>query len=338
MKAAITAGDGEVQVVERPDPRVSGAALVRVTAAGICGTDLKVLGGKVAALRPVALGHEIIGQVEVPAPGSAIPAGARVVIDPSVHCGRCEVCLRDLPHLCPNGGLMGRDFDGGFAGLVAVPPERLHVLPDEVSDADGVLVQMLTTCVHAQERLRPRLGQSGLVVGLGATGLLQVRLLAARGVAPVIGVSRSAAKRALAVRLGATITAPPADALDVVRDMTNGAGVDIAVEAVGHRDALVQAMTAAGLGATVLIFGTIAPAADGLPTYDWYLKELTLLNTRAARPRDFTSAIAAIRDGVVRPGSLITSTYPLDDAAAALAASARPDQIKVTLSIGQAAS
>jgi len=73
----------------------------------------------------------------------------------------------------------------------------------------------------------------------------------------------------------------------------------------------------------------------GLPTYDWYLKEFTLLNTRAARPRDFTSAIAAIRDGVVRPGPLITSTYPLDDTAAALAASARTDQVKVTLSIGE---
>jgi L-iditol 2-dehydrogenase len=335
VKAAITAGDGEVQVVERPDPRGSGIALVRVTTAGICGTDLKVLGGQVAALRPVVLGHEVMGRVEVSAPGSAIPAGARVVIDPSVHCGRCDVCLRDLPHLCRNGGLMGRDFDGGFAGLVAAAPERLHVLPDEVSDADGVLVQMLTTCVHAQARLRPQLGQSGLVVGLGATGLLHVRLLAARGVTPVIAVSRSEAKRALAAEFGATVTVLPEDALDVVRDATSGAGVDIAIEAVGKREALVQAMTAAGPGGTVLIFGIIAPAADGLPTYDWYLKELTLLNTRAARPRDFTSAISAIRDGVVRPGLLITSTYPLDDTAAALAASARTDQIKVTLSIGE---
>lgn len=232
---------------------------------------------------------------------------------------------------------MGRDFDGGFAGLAAAAPERLHVLPDQVSDADGVLVQMLTTCVHAQERLRPQLGQSGLVVGLGATGLLHVRLLAARGVMPVIGVSRSEVKRQLAAEFGATVTALPEEALDVVRDVTGGAGVDIAIEAVGRRDALVQAMTAAGPGGTVLIFGMITPAADGLPAYDWYLKELTL-NTRAARPRDYTSAIAAIRDGVVRPGSLITSTYPLDDTAAALAASARTDQIKVTLSIGEDAS
>lgn len=104
MKAAITVGDGEVQVVERPDPRSSGIALVRVTTAGICGTDLKVLGGKVAAVRPVVLGHEVMGRVEVPAPGSGIPAGARVVIDPSVHCGRCHVCLRDLPHLCRTAG------------------------------------------------------------------------------------------------------------------------------------------------------------------------------------------------------------------------------------------
>jgi threonine dehydrogenase-like Zn-dependent dehydrogenase len=95
-------------------------------------------------------------------------------------------------------------------------------------------------------------------------------------------------------------------------------------------------MTATGPGGTVLIFGTIAPTAGGvagLPTYDWYLKELTLVNTRAARPRDFTASIRAISDGLVRPSSLITSAFPLEDAGDALAAAARPKEIKVTIDV-----
>jgi L-iditol 2-dehydrogenase len=336
VKAALATGPGQVEVAEVPDPVPGdGQSVVRVTRAGICGTDLKVLDGKVPSLRPVILGHELTGKVEAPAPGSAFTPGARVVIDPSSYCGGCEVCRRDRPHLCPNGGLMGRDSHGGFAELVAVPDHRLHPLPDEVGDDDAVLVQMLTTCVHGQALLHPELGQSGLVIGLGATGLLHVQLLAARGVAPVIGVSRSQAKRTLAAELGATVTATPEDALGVVADATGGRGAEIAIECAGDRDALIQAMAATGLGGTVLIFGTIAPTAEGvaLPTYDWYLKELRLLNTRAARPRDFTASIRVIGDGLVRPSSLITSSYPLPEAGAALAAAARPEEIKVTIDV-----
>jgi threonine dehydrogenase-like Zn-dependent dehydrogenase len=334
VRALVAAGPGLLDVLDRPEPEPGRAALVRVRVAGICGTDLKVAHGKVPARYPLILGHEVMGVVESPAPGSAVPAGARVVVDPAVSCGRCDLCLRDRPHLCPNGGLIGRDADGGFAELVAVPVTRLHVLPDGIGDENAVLVQMLSTVIHAQTLIRPQIGQSGLVVGLGASGLLHVRLLAARGVAPIVGISRSQAKRTLAERLGATVTGTPDEAADLVAEATGGLGADIAVECAGQRDALVQAMTEVAAGGTVLIFGTIAPSADGLPTYDWYLKELKLVSSRAARPRDFTDAIRAIRDGLVRPGDLITAAYPLEEGPAALAAAGRPEEIKVTMTIG----
>jgi L-iditol 2-dehydrogenase len=333
MKAAVVHGPDQLAIEDLPAPEPGSDALVRVHQAGICITDLKVLHASVPARQPVVLGHELMGRVEIAAPGSAIPAGARVVIDPSSACGYCPVCLRDLPHLCPGGGLMGRDLDGGFAELVPVPGHRLHALPDEISDADAVLLQMLSTCVHAQSRLAPQLGQSGLIVGLGAAGLLQVQLLAARGVAPLIGISESAAQRALGERLGATVTGTPAEAAAVVHDATGGLGADIGIECTGSRDALVQVMEAAALGGTVLIQATIPGSADQLPVYDWYLKELTILNTRAARPRDFTAAIRAVADGLVQPGQLISSSYPLAKLADALAAAARPQETKVTITV-----
>jgi threonine dehydrogenase-like Zn-dependent dehydrogenase len=187
--------------------------------------------------------------------------------------------------------------------------------------------------VHAHSQIRLELGQVGLVVGLGTAGLLHVQLLAAQGVRTIIGISRSGAKRALAMEFGATSVAGPAEALALVADVTEGRGADIAIECAGKAETLIQAMEGAGYGATVLIFGTTAPVADGMPTYEWYRKELTLLNPRAARPRDFTAAISAVRDGLVSPARLITSSYPLDEFEAAVLAAARPEQIKVMLTV-----
>lgn len=332
MKAVVVEAPGSVAVRDRPDPVPGIGALVRMLGAGICGTDVKIVSGGLPARLPVILGHEAVGRVEVPAPGSDIPAGSRVVVDPAASCGECEVCRDDLPHLCPRGGLMGRDFDGALAELVAVPERRLHVIPDEVGFADAMLLQVLSTCMHAQSRLRHQFGKSAVVIGLGATGLLHVMLLSAAGVAPVVGISRSPARRSLASELGATAAGTPAQAPELVAELTGGRGADIAIECAGTQETLAQAMRLAGFGGTVLVFGTMT-SADGVPLYDQYLKELTLVGSRAARPRDMSAAIRAVSGGRLRPGRLITASYPLADAAAAVAATGKPDQVKVTITI-----
>jgi L-iditol 2-dehydrogenase len=334
MRAVVVEGPGRFGIQDLAVPASAGRALVRVERGGICGTDLKILHGEVPAKVPVILGHEVVGRVEVPAPDpGAVPAGTRVVIDPSSSCGVCEVCRRDLPHLCPHGGLAGRDEDGGFAEFIAAADRRLHPVPEDMSAEDAVMLQVLSTCVHAQTRIHPEIGGTAVVVGLGVTGLLHVRLLAVSGIATIVAISRSAAKRSLALEFGATAVAAPADALALVASVTGGSGADIAVECVGKPESLIQATAAAAPGASVLIFGTISPVADGMPTYEWYHKELTLLNTRAARPRDFTAAISAVRAGLVSPGRLVTSRYPLEDIGAAVEAAGRPGEIKVTLGV-----
>jgi threonine dehydrogenase-like Zn-dependent dehydrogenase len=332
VKVVVFEEPGRMTVRERPNPRPGGGAIVRVLGTGLCGTDLKIAHGELPARFPVILGHEVVGRVDAAAPGGAIPAGSRVVVDPAVSCGVCEVCRRDLPHLCPQGGLMGRDFDGGLAELIAIPEQRLHLIPAGVSFADAMLLQVLSTCVHAQSQLPALVGRSAVVVGLGAAGLLHVMLLAAAGAVPIIGIGRSPAKRDMAVELGATSAAAPADAPQMVAGLTDGSGADIVIESAGTPQTLMLAMQAAGAGGTVLIFGTTA-TADGLPVYDWYLKELTLLNSRAARPRDLSAAIRAVHSGLLHPGRLITARYALPDAAAAFEAAARPDQIKVTVTV-----
>lgn len=308
-------------------------ALIRVGQAGLCGTDLKIAAGEIPVARPRVLGHEMTGWVDQPGARGLLEAGTPVLVNPAVFCGHCALCRRDLPQLCADGGLLGRDADGVFADLVAVDEACLHPLPPSLPADGAALLQVLSTCVHAQSLLTIRPEDSAVVVGLGVSGLLHVQLLRDRGVPVIVGVTRSAAKRELARRFGATDAVAPGDAADAVAAHTGGHGADVSIETAGNQHALAQAMRLAAPGGTVLMYGTTAPTADGLPTYDWYLKELTIRSTRAARPRDCDLAIRLYADRRVELAPLITARFPVERAAQALAACAEPGQLKVVLGV-----
>ena len=343
MRAALLDPSGKVCVRQVAPPEPDGRALVRVAQAGVCGTDLKIVSGEVPVSRPRVLGHEMTGWVEVPGPRMAVPAGTPVLVNPALFCGRCDLCRRDLPHLCRSGALLGRDVDGVFAELVAVDEACLHPLPDSLPAADAALLQVLSTCVHAQSGLRISPGDTAVVVGLGVSGLLHVQLLRDRGVQNIVAVTRSAWKRDLALSFGASATATPDQAEQVVADSSSGRGADIAIECAGTQPTLAQAMRLAGAGGVVVAFGTVVPestvipghAAGGpLPTYDWYLKELTIRSPRAARPRDCDLAIQLCAEHRLDLAPLVTGRFPLDHAARALTAIRDPEQLKVVLDIG----
>lgn len=306
---------------------------MRVAQAGLCGTDLKIAAGEIPVALPRVLGHEMTGWVERAGARGLLPAGTPVLVNPAVFCGHCELCRRDLPQLCPHGGLLGRDADGVFADLVAVDEACLHPLPPSLPASGAALLQVLSTCVHAQSQLTVQPADSAVVVGLGVSGLLHVQLLRDRGVPVIIGVTRSAAKRELAKHFGATAAAGPEDAADAVAACTGGRGADLAIETAGNQQALGQSMRLAAPGGTVLVYGTTAPTADGLPTYDWYIKELTIRNTRAARPRDCDLAIRLYADRRVDLAPLVTARFPVEQAGQALAACAEPGQLKVVLDV-----
>jgi L-iditol 2-dehydrogenase len=302
MRAAVLERAGTVNVRDVPRPAAAGRALVRVGQAGLCGTDVKIVNGGIPVAVPRVLGHEMTGWV---AQSSRLPAGTPVLVNPASFCGLCDLCRRDLPQLCRHGAL-----------------------PDGVAGTG--LLQVLSTCVHAQSGL-PEL-DSAVVVGLGVAGLLHLQLLALRGTGTLIGISRSAAKRELALTLGATVVAAPEAADGLVADATGGRGAGLAVECAGTPETLALAMRLAGPGGTVLAFGII-PAAAALPTYEWYVKELTIRSPRAARPRDCDTAVALAASGRLALAPLVTARFPLADAARALAACAAPGQLKVLLEV-----
>ena len=319
-----------------PAPRAEpGLALVRVAQAGICGTDVKIAAGDIPVPAGRVLGHEMTGWVEVPGPRGIPAAGTAVLVNPATFCGTCDLCRRDLPHLCRRGGLLGRDADGCFAELLAVDEALLHPIPDSVQPDAAALLQVLSTCVHAQSRLRstpegPE--DSAVVIGLGVTGLLHTQLLRARGVGTIIGVTRSAWKRDLARRFGATAIATPDEAACVVAEATGGRGARVAIDCAGTPATLGQAIRLAGAGGTVIAFGIIATAAEVTP-YEWYLKELTVHSPRAARPRDCDSAIRLCAERRLDLDPLVTARFPLTRLPDALAACRDSAQLKVVITV-----
>ena len=314
MRAMVLTAPEQLIADEVERPR-SGAdqVLVRVTHTGICGTDFKIYNGAIPVAYPRIMGHEMTGDV-VEGGSQAVRAGDRVVIDPELYCGACFHCRIGQTHLCPRGMLVGRDTNGGFAEFVSAPASHVFRVPESIDSRLAPLIQVLTTCVHAQRQIQIFPGESVVVLGLGVTGQLHVQLAKARGASPVIGVTRSAHKRELAQTLGADVTIPGGDgAIEAVREATEGRGADVVIETTGVLPSLAAAVSMARSGGRLLLFGIITAKEGALPFYDLYFKELSLINARVAKGEDYPAAMALVERGQVRLDPLISDVMPLGE-------------------------
>jgi L-iditol 2-dehydrogenase len=299
-----------------------------VRAVGICGTDLKIVSGAIVVDLPRVVGHEIVGRVDASDDGSE----RRVLIDPGVACGVCIQCREGRGNICTRGWLLGRDRDGGLGELIAVPESNLHMLPDSIADEVAPLLQVLTTCLHAQ-RLSPIFpGETVVILGMGVTGLLHLQLARMRG-ATVVCTTRSGWKLDLSRELGADVTVQAgADDIDELRRATDG-GADLVIDCVGSVATLAHAISIARIGGRVMSYGTIAEREGALPFYDLYYKEITLTNPRASRPEDFPVAIDVVASGRIRLEPLISHHFEIERVADALEASRSPDSLKVIIDL-----
>ena len=315
MKAMVLRAPRELAADNVAIPKLSaGQVLVRVTHSGVCGTDLKIFNGAIPVRYPLIMGHEATGEVVDAGGQPGIRAGDRVIMDPELFCGVCFHCRVGQTHLCPSGQLLGRDANGGFAEYVAVPASHVFPLPDSIDSRTAPLIQVLTTCMHAQRLVNIFPGESVVVMGLGVTGQLHVQLAKARGAHPVIGITRSASKRELAESLGADLTIPGGPgAIEKVREATEGRGADLIVETTGVVPSLSDAITMARVGGRLLLFGIITAKEGALPFYDLYFKELALINARVAKPEDYPNSIDLVQRGIVRLEPLVSNVMQLGE-------------------------
>ena len=311
MKAMVLTAPGELvqDEVSRPEG-APGQVLVQVTHSGICGTDYKIFNGSIPVSYPRVMGHEMVGEV-VEAGDTTFRPGDKVIVDPELYCGSCFHCRIGQTHLCPKGILLGRDANGGFAEYLAAPASQVFKLSDGLDMRTAPIIQVLTTCLHAQRQVDIFPGEYVVVLGLGVTGQLHVQLAKARG-ATVIGVTRSADKRALAGTLGADVTIAGGDgAVEKVREATEGRGADVVIETTGVVSQLSAGINMTRSGGRVLMFGIITAKEGALPFYDLYFKELSLINSRVAKGEDYPGAIGLVQRGLVRLEPLVSDVMPL---------------------------
>ena len=335
MKAMVLGAPSAVSLenVERPNTD-AGDSVIRVTHSGVCGTDLKIFTGGIPARYPLIMGHEMIGEVFEAAGSDTPKAGTRVIVDPVTFCGTCFHCGIGQTQLCPNGGLIGRDADGGFAEYVAAPPGNIYAMPDGIGDREAPLIQVLTTVMHAQQMAEISPGDTVVILGLGVSGLLHVQLAKARGAKTIIGVTRSAWKREVADTIGADLTlAPDETTKERVLEATGGIGADIVIESAGKLPVLAQAMDLVRLGGRVLGFGIHTDTEGALPFYDMYFKEIQFVNARAATQKDFGACLEMVGSGAIDLTPLISNVLPFDqlDRALEMVGTDAPQRMKIIL-------
>jgi threonine dehydrogenase-like Zn-dependent dehydrogenase len=317
MLALIAANGRAVVQHDRPAPVLApGEALVRVTRAGICSTDVEVVRGYRAFTG--VLGHEFTGVV-VSAPDSAW-AGRRVVGEINVGCGECATCRREGPEHCERRAALGIfGHDGAFAEFVALPQANLHAVPDHVPDDAAVFVEPLAAACELAERIHVRPAMRVVVLGAGRLGLLCAQVLALTGCDLTV-VARRAATRALLAEWGIDAEA---DTQGLAR------ACDLVVEATGSAAGFELARTLARPRGTLALKSTF----HGLATVDLSAAVVDELVVAGTRCGPFDAALRLLAAGRVQVTPLIHARFPLAQGEAAFARAQEPGTLKVLLEI-----
>jgi 2-desacetyl-2-hydroxyethyl bacteriochlorophyllide A dehydrogenase len=332
MKAAVLHGPRtlRIEAIRAPEP-AGGDVLVRVAAAGLCGTDYSIFAGDRAVGYPRVMGHEFVGHVEAVGSGVSAPrVGDRVAIEPNYSCGACALCREGNRNLCLSRTAVGIDVDGCFAELVRVPARCCWQAPAAVADEDLMVTEPLAVVVRAVARAQVHSGETTAVVGAGTLGLLAVQVLRARG-ARVLAVSRSTRRFALARALGAEATHAVADGApdDAARAFSGREGVDCVVETAGTSEAVAHALAMVRPGGRVVLTG-LSHEPTPVRFFSVVRREVTIVGSMIYQD-EFPEAMRLVAAGAVRTRPLVTHRFALDEIERAFAAHREPASIKVAL-------
>jgi len=330
MKVLRLHGVGDLRLHDEPEPVPGpGEVLLRVTAVGLCGSDLHWFSeagiGDARLQEPLILGHEFAGVIE-----SGERRGQRVAVDPAVPCGVCEFCVEGNPNLCSALRFAGHGTeDGALRQYMAWPTRCLHPLPNSLTDADGVMLEPLGVAVHAVDLGHLKTGMTAGVFGCGPIGLLVLQVARVAGATHVIATDKLPHRLEAARSLGATAVFQAAGGRESVEVLaaTDGKGVDVAFEAAGENEAVETAIAAARPGARVVLIGIPADDRTAFTASLARRKGLTIKLTRRMKPV-YPRAIRLVEGGMVDVRSLVTHRFPLEEFDKAFSAAQRREGLK----------
>jgi threonine dehydrogenase-like Zn-dependent dehydrogenase len=325
---ALRIEDGNLKLVDSPIPRRDGEALVRMTMAGICNTDIEIARGY--ANFSGALGHEFVGVVEESPDKSQI--GRRVVGEINVGCGQCDLCRANDPRHCPNRTALGiRGRDGAFAEYLNLPPGNLLIVPDSVSDRHAVFTEPLAAALEILDQVEIRASHAVAVVGDGKLGQLISRVIARTGCDLTL-VGKHKAKLELAARAGVKTAKLGAEGIvlcgdDFSRQAPRGPRFDFVVEASGSPGGFRLALDLIRPRGAIILKSTFRDRAP-IDTSRVVVNEISVIGSRCGR---FESALQLLESGGIELEPLIAREYELADAVEAMAEAERPGTLKVLL-------
>jgi threonine dehydrogenase-like Zn-dependent dehydrogenase len=354
MKAAVFREPGVIEVADVPRPEIgAGDVLVRVRAASICGTDLRIVKHghfRIPAGAPRVLGHEWSGEIVEVGPasdGSAVrgfAVGDRVSAAPNVGCGRCAMCARGLNQLCPDYEAFGITMDGGFAEYLRIPAaaiERgnLFHVPEALSFEEAAIMEPMSCCLHGQRKVGVAAGDTVLVIGAGPIGCFHT-VLAKRAGARVIVANTRQRRLDIAGRLGADVLVNVSE-LDLAAEidrLTGGAGADVVITCVSKPEVISSATGLAGRLGRINVFSGLGDGAHPpIDVNSLHYREQTLTGTTGSSVTDYGDTLAIVAEGGIDLSPVITGRFAIDDIALAMQESRTGAGMKSVIVFGEVA-
>jgi len=334
MQTARVHGAGILRLCDEPVPAPGpGEALVRVTAVGICGSDVHWWKeGRIGSDRiidPLILGHECAGEIQ-----SGLRKGERVAIDPAIPCFRCEFCQEGNQNLCSNLRFAGHaPVDGGLRQYMAWPEHCLVPLPDSMSDAVGVMLEPLGVALYSVDRGNVRPGTSVGVFGCGTIGLSVIQVARAAGATKIYATELPGLPHRIqaAQSFGATVfeAREGQEGKDILK-ATGGRGLDVAFEAAGDPGAVEAAIAAVRSGGQAVLIGI--PREDRIAFSASVARRKDLIVKVVHRMKNaYPRAMQLVSNGRVDVASLATHRFPLSEVVRAYSVAEGRSGIKVII-------
>jgi L-iditol 2-dehydrogenase len=343
MKAAVLQAPNQLRLTDVATPEAgAGELILRVRAATVCGTDLRILTGrKTKGVRfPSVIGHEFAGEVVQAGAGvTQFKTGDRVCMDPVIPCRACAYCKSGRENVCVNRQAMGYEFDGAFAEYIRIPAIALQSgnvfrMPDGMSFEAAALAEPLACCVNGQRNAGVQLGDSVVILGAGPIGLMHAALARAAGARQVIVSEPNAARRKAASERGVDHVCDPTSTKleEFVKALTDGLGADVVILAIGVPQLANEALTLVRRGGRVNLFaGFSAGDTSVIDVNLIHYGEIVVTGASALSRRDYELALNMLATGQIDAGSLITHRYEVAESLAAFDEAGSGRALKVAI-------
>ena len=316
MKAAVWNGpyDLSIKDVQVPSPS-RGEVLIETKVVGICGSDLEIYDGRFKqSTPPMIIGHEGGGVVHAVGEGvSAVKKGDKVIVECVLYCGKCDYCKQGRVCLCDNGGVIGMiGAQGAYAEYFVAPEGNCHILPEGISWPEAGLIDTLSCPVYAMSKMNVKLDSTVAVFGPGPAGLFFCALAKMRGASKVYLVGTRESRLKCGPQYGADVllNVHQENVVDIIREDTEGKGVDIVIEAAGSEKALNEGLRVLKKGGSFLVYGVFGGGPVSVDIQSIQIHEFTVLGSCGI---NYPPAIKLIQRGAIKVKDLITHTFTIEE-------------------------